>query len=106
MVLYLLSCTILNCLDTVSFSFLTFLIVKQAVICQDFYAKFGSKIARNSAILLSRHCHRSIIYCFSATATCATFFSSRQWRGGTKIGTSAQHCLQISDMALFKVLQD
>ena len=34
---------------------------------------------------------------FSATATCATLFSSRQWRGGAKSGASAQHCLQVEE---------
>ncbi len=31
------------------------------------------------------------------TATCATFFSSRQWRGGAKSGASAQHCLILTN---------
>ena len=44
--------------------------------------KFGSKMARISAIFSSRHRHRAIIFSFSATATCDTFFSSRQWRSG------------------------
>ena len=30
----------------------------------------------------SRHCHRAIIFYIRATATCATFNSSRQWRSG------------------------
>ena len=47
-------------------------------------------MAQISAIFL-RHCHRAIIFYFSATATCATFLSSRQWRGGAKTGASAQH---------------
>ena len=47
--------------------------------------------------LFSRHCHRAIIFYFSATATCATFFSSRQWRSGAKSGASAQHCSFIND---------
>ena len=51
------------------------------------------------APLLPRHCHRAIIFYFSATATCATFFSSCQWRGGAKrgakSGASAQQCLQL-----------
>ena len=38
-------------------------------------------MARISAIF-SRHCHRAIIFQFCATAMCATFFSSRQWRSG------------------------
>ena len=54
-------------------------------------------MARISAILFSRHCHRAIIFCFSATATYATFFSSRQWRGGAKSGASAQHCLILAN---------
>ena len=31
-------------------------------------------------------------FLFRATATCATFFSSRQWRGVAKSGASVQHC--------------
>ena len=34
---------------------------------------------------------RHFIY-FSATARCATFSSSRQWRGAARNGASAQHC--------------
>ena len=43
------------------------------------------------APFFSHHRHRAIIFYFSATATCATFFSSRQLRGGAKSGASAQH---------------
>ena len=39
-------------------------------------------MARTSAILFLNHCHRPIIFRFSATATCDTLFSSRQWCGG------------------------
>ena len=53
-------------------------------------------MARISTILFSRHCHRAIIFCFSATATFATFLSSRQWRGGAKSGASAQHWTDIT----------
>ena len=49
-------------------------------------------MVRISAILFSRHCHRAIIFYFSATATCATFSSSPQWRDGAKSGASVQHC--------------
>ena len=48
-------------------------------------------MARISAILLSCHFHCVIIFYFRATATCATFFSACQWRGGAKSGASAQH---------------
>ena len=50
-------------------------------------------MARISAILFSRHCHRAIIFYISATAMRATFISSRQWPGGAKSGASAQHWL-------------
>ena len=30
-------------------------------------------------------------FCFSPTAKCSTFFSSRQWRVGSISGASAQH---------------
>ena len=53
----------------------------------------GAEMAQISAILFSRHCRRAIIFCFSAIAMCATFFSSRQWRAGAKSGASAQHCI-------------
>ena len=52
-------------------------------------------MARISAILFSGHCHRANIFCFSTTATCASFFSSRQWRGGAKSDASAQHWLKL-----------
>ena len=52
----------------------------------------GTEMARISAIFL-RHCHRAIIFYFSATAT---FFSSRQWRGGAKSGANAEHCVSAS----------
>ena len=39
--------------------------------------------------------HRTIIFCFSATATCATFFSSRRLRGGAKSGASVQHWIIV-----------
>ena len=45
------------------------------------------------APFFSRHCHRTIIFYFSATATCATFSSSRQWHGGAKSGASAHAAL-------------
>ena len=45
-------------------------------------------MVRISAIFL-HHRHRAIIFYFSATATCATSFSSRQLRGGAKSGASA-----------------
>ena len=48
-------------------------------------------MARISAIYFSRHCQSAIIFYFSVTATCTTFFNSRQWRGGAKSGASAQH---------------
>ena len=41
--------------------------------------------------LFLRHCHCAIIFYFSATATWATVFSSRQWRGGAKSDANAQH---------------
>ena len=53
-------------------------------------------MAHISAILFSRHCHHAIIYYFSAPTTCATLFSSPQWRGVAKSGASAQHCLKFS----------
>ena len=56
-------------------------------------------MAQISAIFL-RHCHRAIIFYFSATVTCATFLSSRQWRGGAKSGASAQHSSWNSKMIL------
>ena len=62
-----------------------------------------AEMARISVILFSRHCHRAIIFCFSATATCANFFSSRQWRSGAKSGASARHCLSGTEAA-FAVL--
>ena len=62
-----------------------------AAINLDFHEQFGSEMVQISAILFSRHCHRAIFFYFHATATCATFFSLRQWRGGTKSGASAQH---------------
>ena len=52
-------------------------------------AKFGSEMANISAIFFA-----TAIAPFSfllLTATCATFFSLRQWRGGAKNGASAQH---------------
>ena len=51
---------------------------------------------REFAPFFSRHCHRAIIFYFSATVTCATFFSYRQWRCGAKRGASAQHCIFYS----------
>ena len=38
----------------------------------DFLEKFGPEMARISAILFLRCCHRAIIFLISATATCAT----------------------------------
>ena len=52
--------------------------------------EFGSEVARISATLFSRRCHRAIFFYFSVTATCATFNSSRKWRGGSTSGASAQ----------------
>ena len=43
------------------------------------------------APFFSRHSHRTIIFLFNATLTCATFFSSHQWRCGSKSGASAHH---------------
>ena len=37
--------------------------------------KNGAEMAKISAILFSCHCHCAIIFCFSATAMCTTFFS-------------------------------
>ena len=48
----------------------------------------------NYSILFLRHCHRAIFF-LRATATCATSFSLRQWRGCVKSGTSAQHWLTL-----------
>ena len=48
--------------------------------------KFGSKMAQKwrelAPFFFSCHWHRASIFNFSATATCDTFFSSRQWRSG------------------------
>ena len=52
--------------------------------------KFGSEMVQISAISCLCHCHQAFFY-LCATATCATFFSSRQCRSGTKNGASAQH---------------
>ena len=51
---------------------------------------------RELATLFLRHCHRAIICYISATATCATFFSSHQCRSGAKSGASAQHWCCVS----------
>ena len=56
----------------------------------------GAEMARMSAIFFSRHCHRTIIFYFSATATCAAFLSLRRKRGGAKSGASAQHCYPLT----------
>ena len=53
---------------------------------------------RKLAPLFSRHCHRAIIFYFSATATCATCFSLRQYLGGGKNGASAQHWLEYTNI--------
>ena len=41
-------------------------------------------MAQISAIFFAPLPQRAIILYFSATATCATFFSLRQWSGGAK----------------------
>ena len=44
-----------------------FLIVQEVACYTDFYAQYGSKMARISAFLFSRHCHCAIFFYFSAT---------------------------------------
>ena len=56
-------------------------------------AKFGSNMARN--ILFLRHCHCAIIFYINAPATCATFFSSRQWRAKSGAGIKNWSLQQI-----------
>ena len=59
-------------------------------------------MAQISAILFSRHSHLAITFCCTAIATCATFFSSRQWLGGAKSGASSQHCVIDTGTSLAK----
>ena len=74
------TCNMLNCLATVSFSLLKvrYFNRQRSSNLLTFYAKCGSKMARKwgeLAPFFSHHCHRTIFFYFSATATCATFFS-------------------------------
>ena len=44
-----------------------------------------------STILFLHHYHCTIFFYIYTTVTFATIFSSCQWQGGAKNGTSAQH---------------
>ena len=49
-------------------------------------------MAQISATFFRATATAPLFFYFSAIASCATFFSLRQWCSGAKSGVSAQHC--------------